>query len=300
MGLVSADVLGAGSYLLLGVSATNPSPLGLVARRGAGSMMLAFPQPMSDDNGLGPNALLDLAQPQFFTVPRAAPAVVGRARQGDADVFLPWWLDKWNRLLSELLDPATHRRPDGRFDPLLMLGRWLTVQRLVANVQAILTGPRLAEMARVELLFESLDLLHTLGWHLGSWDQLADPAFAEDQMKRLREEVASTPEVERVLIERCQRGADALVELRTGFRDGVTRGPDETNHSVHDFLRALRNAGHGFDRSRKSRECLVTLMGHHAYLHPDLPELAWLYLVSGLCFGTWRPGERRRAGRDSG
>jgi hypothetical protein len=292
LGLISSDMLGGGSYLLPAVSATSPMQIGVVARRGTGSMVLVFPEPIRSPENRLPGSLADLHQPHYFTSPRTGSAIVGRAQRGDGDCFLQWWLDRWNGLLADLLDPSTHRRSDGFFDPHLMLGRYLTVQRLLACVQSILINSGIEEFTRMELFFESLDLMDGLGWHLGSWEQLATPNRVENDLQALKAALADEPEVERVVMERCERGVKALVALREGFRDGVVRDATQTDRAVYEVLRAIRNAGHGLNRSQESRSALVSLMGHTSYAHPDLPELVWFHLMRALCFGYWRPRQR--------
>jgi len=287
LGLESGDVLGGASYLLPAISATSPPQLGAVAHRGVGSLVLVFSEPIRSPVDRRPVFLADLHQPHYFTAPRPGLTVIGRAGRGDAETFLPWWIDGWNRLLSELLDPATHRHVDGTFNPYLMLGRYLTIQRLLACVQSILVNSGLEEFTRMELLFESFDLMDGLGWHIGSWHELARPSTVEAELTKLKTALVGVDATERVVMERCERGVEALLELRAGFRDGVERDDRATDDAVYDFLRALRNAGHGLNASVDSKKALVNLMRHKANVSPDLPELVWFHLVRALCFGTW-------------
>lgn len=287
MGLESGDVLGGASYLLPAVSATSPSHLGAVAHRGSGSLILAFGNPIRSPEDRRPVSLADVHQPHYFTEPRTGLTVLGRVQAGDSGTFIAWWIDRWNGLLSELFDPASHRRHDGTFDPYLMIGRYFTIQRLLACAQSILVNAGLEEFTRMELLFESLDLMDGLGWHVGDWKAMTTPTTVTNALARLKAELAGHDSVERVVMERCERGVEALLALRDGFRDGVNRNEDAIDRAVFEFLRGLRNAGHGLNGSQDSNKALVNLMRHKASVSPDLPELVWFHLVRALCLGTW-------------
>jgi hypothetical protein len=138
LGLQSADSVGGAIYALLAVAVTTPHQLGVIAHRQAGTLLALFPRPLDDTQALHPSCLADLQRPRYFTRPRLDPTIIGRAEAGDADTFVPWWIGRWNMLLSELFDPSTHRARDGFFDPTLMLGRFFSHLRLLSCVQGIL------------------------------------------------------------------------------------------------------------------------------------------------------------------
>jgi hypothetical protein len=290
MGILSIDSVGGASYLLPAVSAVSPTQLGVVAHRGGGSLVVLLPKPTRSPDSRAPLSIADLHQPHYFTYPRLGLTVIGRAQAGDSVVFMSWWIDMWNRVLGQLLDPASHRDDRGMFDPYLMLGRVVTLERLLACVQSILINSGLEELTRMELFFEAIDLLEGLGGKIGSWHDLTSPSFAERQLKKLKSELVRHPEVERVVLERCQRGVDALISLRNGFRDDVrrTRVVDVDN-GVFDVLRAIRNAGHGLRGAGDDRSnvALKRMMGHLSRVPADLPELVWFHLLRMLCFAQW-------------
>jgi len=215
--------------------------------------------------------------------------IIGKAESGDSETFLEWWIDRWNAALGELCDPATHRSPDGTFDPALMLGRFFTHHRLLACVQGILADTGRNDFSRMELLFESLDLIEGLGCGLGDWSRLANPGKVERDFARIVQFLEPNDEVGRVVLPRCERAIEALQELRAGFRGPRSHdiGQDEMDREVSGLLRAMRNAGHGLSGNR-SRNSLLALMSHRSELSPDLPNLAWLHLIRLLCFGHWR------------
>jgi hypothetical protein len=279
--------------------------LGAVAHRGSGSLVLAFENPIRSPEDRRPVSLADVHQPHYFTEPRTGLTVLGRAQAGDSGTFIAWWIDRWNDLLSELFDPVTHQRHDGTFDLYLMIGRYFTIQRLLACVRSILVNAGLEEFTRMELFFESLDLMDGLGWHVGDWKSMTTPSTVSTALARLKSELVGHDSVERVVMERCERGVEALLALRDGFRDGVDRNEDAIDRAVFNFLRGLRNAGHGLNGSADSNKAPVNLMRHKASVPPDLPELVWFQLVRALCFATWDrqrhiDRERGRAAPSSG
>jgi len=288
MGVMSNDSVGGANYFRPVVSAVSPVQLGLVAHRGQGSLIILFPEPIRSPDSRAPLSIADLHQAHYFTEPRRELTVIGRAQVGDSVVFTSWWLDMWNRVLAQLLDPSTHRDDAGNFDPYLMLGRFFTHQRLMACVQSILVNSGLEEFTRMELFFEALDLLEGMDGGIGSWHDLTSPGIVERNLKKLKSELQALPEVERVAMERCERGVEALTALRTGFRDGLpTRKAVDLDNAVSDLLRAIRNAGHGLRGGERSNLAVRNMMGHRSALSPDLPDLIWFHVMRMLCFARW-------------
>lgn len=290
MGMMSNDGVGGANYLMPAVSAVSPVQLGLVAHRGRGSLVVLFAKPIRSPEDRSPKSIADLHQAHYFTEPRRQlSTVIGRARDNDGLPFITWWIEKWNRVLSELLDPSTHKDDNGFFDPYLMLGRFLTHQRLLACLQSILVNTGMEEFARMELFFEALDLLEGLDGKIGSWHDLTSPSIVKRQMMRLKRELATHPAVERVVLARCELGVEALDALGSGFRDEKARPRAvDIDNGVFDFLRALRNAGHGLRGGDRSKDAIKNLSGHVARVSPDLPDLIWFHTLRMLCFASWR------------
>ena len=142
-----------------------------------------------------------------------------------------------------------------------MLGRFVTHQRLLACVQSILVDSGIDEFTRMELFFEAIDLMEGLEGGIGSWRDCTNPSFAERELRKLKTVLAASPETERVVMERCERGVEALAALRDGFRDGQTRSVNALDDGIFKFLRALRNAGHGLKGRGSEPRCAGTPSG---------------------------------------
>lgn len=289
-GLVSQDMLGGAMYLQAGLCAASPLHFGFVASRVGGSLVLLFPMSILSPESYQPDTLAELLRPQYLVRPRDALRVAGWALE-DEEAFLGWWVASCNRLLAELVNPATHRTKSDVFDANLMLGRILTHHRLMASVQANLAETARYDGIRWGLLFDSLDLFEGLGGGLGSWsDRLTSLSFIEKELTDIREELESYPGVGHIVLPRCERAVSAMLDLATGFRETGAQGWNNKTieNRVRALLRALRNAGHGLRNDDNGAKNIKALMAHRSDLPTDLPDLAWLHLVWLLCFGRWR------------
>ena len=287
-GLDSLNHLGAAVYLLPAVHAMCPTWLGYVATCDAGSCVFFYPQPLEPPTPK-PYSLANAQPAWFFTNPRVG-LIPDRVSLSDVEAFFEWWIDRWNGVLGQLLDPSTHRGRDGFFDPFLMIGRLSTLERLATCVHAILQETRDNEFARTAILFDAFDLQDDLGGGQGSWDRLTNPGRVDADLDTLRQEFSGKDGVGRVVLPRCESALKALLELRTGFTDSTASQRDQakTDADIYLLLRAMRNAGHGLGRGLKSRQQVATLLGHQATLSPDLADLAWLHLLRLLCFSHWQ------------
>jgi hypothetical protein len=68
--------------------------------------------------------------------------------------YLNWWLEAWNRVFNELVDPASHV-VGGWLEPGVMIGRLAATQRLIACLQQVLVDTAVDEFGR---------LIMFLGW----------------------------------------------------------------------------------------------------------------------------------------
>jgi hypothetical protein len=291
-GLFSSDRLGGANHLMPAMAAMCPAVIGFVAFRAAGSLVFLAPQPLMNFDSLQYHGLPDLLEPSYFTTPRPGETVVGTAGVEQSAAFFEWWVDAWNSVLRELLDPSTFRGRNGRFDPIFMLGKSLTLERLLACIQAILVHTGGQNVERMVLLFHALDLFSGMGGGVGRWDRLTNPKQIERDFDRIQGRLADNDGASQVIIPRCQRAVEASTRLRDGFRDGSapsSAGPSADSR-VSSVLKSLRDAGHGLGTGQGSED-LLNLMSHRVNISPDLPDLAWFHLVRMLCFAHWRNPE---------
>jgi len=289
-GLDSQNLLGGALFLYPAMTALGPLQLGCVASRQTGSLVALYPEPIGGSAELRPRTIARMMQPWYFTKVRTEPITTEPLTGSDNEQFLSWWVGQWNRLLAELLDPATHRTSQGDFDPSCMLGRFVTLERLLNCVQGILMETGLNDFVRMALFFDAMDLCEGLGGGLGGWDRLTAPSRALKDLEAIREELHGNDSVSRVVLPRCERAVRALVSLGDTLCDTDTARPVPTSSDarVSALLHALRNAGHGLRGDPRSSRHLATLVSHESAVPPDLPDLAWFHLVRLLCFGRWR------------
>jgi hypothetical protein len=285
-GLNSNEWLGGRIFLTPAVNAACPTTLGFVLTGTGGSVILLPPTPIRNPKGFWPVRLPELSKPYYFTQPRLAFEDIGDLTADEVEGFVTWWVGRWNRVLGELLDPATHADTEGYYRPDMMIKRLATLQRLVSCVQGILCDTGVNDFGRMALLFDTLDLCDGIG--LGKREVLVAPRRIAKWLEAIRAEVS--PSVACVALPRCERGRAALDSLALGFRDnsGHRYGKAASDGEVAALYSALRNAGHGFDREGSEKDNLDELLRHDASVSPDLPDLAWLHLIHMLCFKQWR------------
>ena len=283
-GLHSLNFFGAGVYLMPVAAAMCPGWLGFVGNCDAGSVVFLYPHAWWPEQAK-PHSMVDAQMPWFFTTPRSGFATP-EFTLSDVKAFIEWWIGHWNHVLGELVDPSTHPDVRGLFDPYLMLGRCATLERMLTTVHCILEETGSNDFVRTALMFDALDLLDDLGAGLGRWNRLVSPAQAERDLGKVRRALQDSDAVRRIVLPRCQRAVNALLELRQGFAGGASGAGIDGR--VFALLQALRNAGHGLGRNQRSREQLITLMTHDARVSSDLADLAWFHLVRLMLFGGWR------------
>lgn len=287
-GLDSHDVLGGGLFLQPAAAAASPDQLGFVAARASGCLFLCYPRPIRSPDSALPRTLAELVQPHYFLRPRAC--LETRFELPDVDIpeFLYWWIGRVNNVLGQFLNPATHRDREGLFSPALMIGRFVSLQRLLSAVQAILVETSQNEFVRMGLLFDALDLFENMGGGLGGWGQLTNAKQTQLELDRLKGVLGNNKAAEEVVIPRCERAVEALLELRDCLEGSAGNSRASPEGDLSSMLRALRNAGHGLAGGR-GPENLRTLMGKGVQIPADLPDLAWLHLARAVCLGDWSP-----------
>jgi hypothetical protein len=286
IGLASSDLLGGAAMLLPALAATSPGQQGVLASRLAGSLVVLFPEVMLSPPDGDPASIADVLRPQFLSLPRTdLPQIPATA--SDSEAFLRWWIRRWNVVLGEMVDPATHRQRE-TFDPVVMLGRYHTLLRFLACVQQILVSTAQNEFMRMTLLFEAMDLAKGLG--LGGDDRLAVPSRAQRDLVQLRSNLAGDPDVSQIVMPRCEGAVRALVDLRAGFVEHA----GDADERVRSVIRALRNAKHGLGTGEGLAD-MLTLMEHRADFSPNLADLGWFWLIRMLTAHHWTTPASRPA-----
>lgn len=295
MGLQPSDSLGGASMILPALSALSPNQLGSLATHASGTLVLLFPDPIVDPADALPRTLPELLRPSALGSPRMDVKYETDTVPPDAKMFLTWWIQGWNELLGQFMDPAIHFwPPNPAFSPQLMVGRFLSMLRMLACLQEILVSTARNEFLRMMMLFDVLDMMKGLGGGMGGYDRNADPRQAKKDLIDIETAVTSqSREAANIVLPRCRSGVDAL----TALRDGFVVAPADVDVEVRHLVQQLRNARHGFDKQSASDEAMKVFFTHRMDVSPDLADLAWLHMVRMLCYAKWQTAGDFRARR---
>lgn len=202
----------------------------------------------------------------------------------DAVAATTWWAEGLSRLMSTLLDPTLFIRKGGWYDPADHYGHLISFDRLVSSVIATLTHAGTDEYTRRIHLFEALDLLEGMG--LGDYQTNLNPTRLEAQLEQLR---SSIPQgVQTVVLPRCQKAVEALTSFRQGFHpnrigDGrltvLGQQAISLDNAASQYLRHIRNAGHGLKQTLEEPRNLSLLSAHEGDLPAGISDVAFLHLV---------------------
>jgi hypothetical protein len=290
-GLHSLNHFGAAVYLMPVTAVMCPAWIGFVVSCAGGSVVFVYPQAIRPIIPR-PVSLSEVQRPWYFTTP-AMRLGVPLFSQSDVEAYVEWWIDQWDRVLGQILDPWTHIDSNGFFDPYLMYGRRVTLERFLTTVLCILEESGSNDFVRMALFFDAIDLLDDLGARLGRRDRLLKPESVVRDLERVCVALSGLDPVAHMVLPRCEAGVEGLLALRGGFHgsDFAQLSVSQRDQRVFDLLQALRDAGHGLGRNRNSRPHLTTLMTHDAAVSPYLADLAWLHLTRLMISGRWRQGD---------
>ena len=273
------------SYMGPLLGSTTPQVWGFSAPRPFGLMVFSFGNTLA---GLRPGAaemlqLLPTEGPSTTTwnQPALTPTSCSDA--------VGWWAARLNDLFGVLTDPVLFSDRGGRYSAATHHQTLMTLEQLFERTTSLLCSHRDVHARRV-LLFTVLDTVERLtGWNL---ETLCSLPFAEKTLDNLR---ADTPTaVIPLLLPTAERSVAALRELQSGFFLSPT-GPNAPSAAVAAprYVKILRNAthGHGSNRASRADETAALLAQHDGDIPPDLPLLAFLYLLAIL----QRPENVRKA-----
>jgi hypothetical protein len=293
-GLMTGSGWGIVPALDLPLIVAAPWVFGITTTRiGAGTIVVLFGRPEAGRQGAVAGELLQLYRPYLLSSPIRNVMPQPRVTAVEIECLLRWWVGRLNELFGVVLDPAIYQDDEGTYNVQNHLGALLSMDRLLACVLEILIHSRRDEFIRKLLLFEVLDLLE--GFGVGGYDQLCNPTFVQTEVDRLAAELPA--EVANLILPRCRRASDALRDLQDGFylnerrRPGSMKVPDKSGKlqirpmatAVSQYLRVVRNAGHGFGEMVRERPHQVSLLATHTgELPPELSDLAFVHLLRVL------------------
>lgn len=195
---------------------------------------------------------------------------------------LRWWIDQTSRLLSIALDPTLFAT-SGTYTPATHHGFLHALDRLFASVVRILTLTGIDHYSRRIHLFEVLDLIE--GLHLGGYDQTLDADLLALQLAAL--EQALPAHVAMLVVPRCRKALNGLMEMQSGFVPAAVNGDDvelpkgrtKRARAVALYLRVVRNGSHGMLKEMKAVDKRRQLAMHDGSIPDEVSDIAFLHLM---------------------
>jgi hypothetical protein len=209
---------------------------------------------------------------------------------------LRWWTDHLNNLLSVVTDPSTYAGSTRQYKPRRQFEAQLTFEQAGRRIQAVLAHQR-DHASRRFIAFGALDTLEGLGLGFSEAVRLTRAQKTLDEL-----DAALPADVAAVLLPSARRAVDALRECEQGFMpSGWVSGGNVTvphrngqprvmtlEEAAAQYLRILRNAGHGYagqndkDPAARRSPAHVAHRRHPRRLRPPaLPVLAGDRLQAG-------------------
>jgi len=286
-GLTGDLNVGLAAYLSPLFLSHAPWVWGMSIPRPGGVIAVTFGQAISGRSGQAAD-VLQLFSP---TTGRPTPPQQPGLAPPQLRAAVRWWVTQLDALLVDVFDPARYM-VNQNFDTRRAYEMHLGVEQLFRTVQSLSIHDR-DPIARRTLFFDAIDTLS--GLTRTQPDSLYELTHAQTVLDRLTDDLP--PDVAPVLIPRAAAAVDALRQLQAGFflgsrlTDGGFRLPNkqgverivQLDAAAGQWLRMLRNAGHGFTRPRSGERDAILLVSHNGQIPHDLPDLAYLYLLDLLC-----------------
>ncbi|GAA3826563.1 hypothetical protein [Amycolatopsis tucumanensis] len=289
-GLYNDTVVGLQSYLSPLLLSLSPWVWGIPATRAGGVIIYTFGKEVPGKHAHATEPL------QHFHSKGLSKKTRTKVDKRDIEETMHWWVDRLNLLFTEITDPCNFRNAHDQFEPRVQFERMLSLEQLFRNIQSISSLERDPHATRI-MLMDTLDTLE--GMKLLSFAEMCKLSRAEETLKIIEAELPAN--VAKLLLPRARAGIQALRDLQDGFflkarmsTDGNIILPDKKGgteqvtkeKAVAQWLRVLRNAGHGFGGrgSGGSPRDQVLLLVHDANIPPDISDLAYLYLLRLVTF----------------
>lgn len=272
--------------------AAAPWISGISSYRAGGTAVILFGGLQSAFSGKQATEGLDLFQAGAMARPRAG-STAPEFEAAQYEAALGWWVGRLNHLFGIALDVGRYVDATGTYQPAAHLGVLLSLERLFASVETILTEARGSELVRLMLFFDVIDLLD--GLTFGSWDSLLRRDRVEKTANDLRTHIPGR--AADYLLFRCSRAVAALGELERGFvlhervengmlqlrqKDGVGWQSVPLASAVPQYLRIARNSTHSFRQMARDPREVSLLAAHDGDIPDAISDLALLQLLNFL------------------
>lgn len=294
-GLIADLQSGLRSYISPLLLGRMPFVLGVTTSRSNGLLILNFGRALEGVEDMGYSGLYQLFVPSnFFSRARLD---IGDhdwpdLRPEDVDDAIRWWVSRLNGLLGTILDPAAFPGKDGLYSPSLHLATHLSLERFAASVTDILAYELTDQFVRKVMFFDALDLLEGMG--RGDYQKTLNPKKVGQLLNELETRVPES--VAKIVLGRCRRGLEALLEVQAGFfvRERISDGkitlvndkgqsqPYGLGTAAAQYLRLIRNSTHSFIENIQKPFGLSLLASHTGDMPSSLADLPLLYFVELL------------------
>lgn len=255
-----------------------------------------------------PLSLNSIYEPRVLNRPaaeRRRDAWINSIPKANLGSLLAWWVSRLNLLYSIATDPTRFTTDEGDHDSAAQLAFLLTVERVIADLQALNAEPQAPALTRLGTTFDLLDKLETLlGFGPTSKRKYGDQwrsgagfvrlLNAEDAKPLMRSGFSKMPQ--QFAVPFTQQGEslfttmyDELLDEVLGARvtpDGVRIGPSgETTVNTDEYagrvIRGVRNSSHGLLDQLAGREADIAA-SHTGALPESLPDLVCLIAIALL------------------
>jgi hypothetical protein len=227
--------------------------------------------------------------------PAGLPSSPPRPTIGPSETLatLTWWVEKLDKLMSEVTDPVNYVDRVGAYRPRRQFEVLLSIEQLGRRIQSIFTSERDLTARRLAG-FAALDTLDGLG--VIGFKEACTLSRAKAALQNLRGILPSS--IATMLLPAAERAVTGLNDCQQGFflQSRVTaagvqvidrRGNPRTlsmEDAVAAYLRVVRNANHGFtgeDDANRRRDQIL-LMAHDGNVPDGVALLPYLYWLEAL------------------
>lgn len=291
-GLGQAWNLGQSAFIDPSLLAASPWVTGLSSYRAGGTAVMLLGKPAPGFTGRQAVEVLDVFRVGALAKSRVGIQMPEYASRSYEDALV-WWVNKLNDLVGMALDIGRFTDEAGVYQPAAHFGVLLSLERLFASAQTILTEARGSELVRLVMFFDVIDLFDGLSF--GSWESLLTRPRVERDLADLE---SLLPVAARgYLLTRCHPAIEALRALEDGFvlkerivdgklrvrqKDGKGWQDLALTNAVPQYLRVARNSTHSFRKMAKDPHEVSLLAAHDGEIQDALSDLSFLHLLRFL------------------
>ncbi len=291
-GLGQSWNLGQSVFIEPSLLAASPWVTGLSSYRAGGTAVILLGKPAPGFSGRQAVEVLDTFRVGGLAKSRVGMQMPGYAPRSYEDALV-WWVTRLNDLVGMALDIGRFTDARGTYQPAAHFGVLLSLERLFASAQTILTEARGSELIRLLMFFDVIDLFDGLSF--GSWESLLTRPRVERDLADLESSISAI--ARGYLLTRCLPAIDALRSLEDGFvleerivdgklrvrqKDGKGWQDIALTAAVPQYLRVARNSTHSFRKMAQDPREVSLLAAHDGEIADAVSDLAFFHLLRFL------------------